>query len=112
MDSDLGMQYMITRMPTLFTFDRGEVMEQSRTKDVTKMKDKEWLKAWIEREARRRCGWRRWRSYREWPVWMFVRRQKMTYTIESRTLTLPGSKDDVVISKIFIGILSRPSETH
>jgi hypothetical protein len=54
MDSDLGMQYMITRMPTLFTFDRGEVMEQSRTKDVTKMKDKEWLKACIEREARGR----------------------------------------------------------
>jgi len=41
-------------MPTLLKIDRGEVMEQSRTNDVTKMKDKEWLKAWIEREARRR----------------------------------------------------------
>lgn len=54
MDSDFGMQYMITSMPTLLTFDRGEVMEQSRTMEVSKMKDKEWLKAWIEREARRR----------------------------------------------------------
>jgi hypothetical protein len=35
----------------------------------------------------------------------------MTYTIESKTLTLPRPKGDVVISKIFIGILSRPSET-
>jgi hypothetical protein len=55
-DSDFGMQYMITSMPTLLKIDRGEVMEQSRTKDVTKMKDKEWLKAWIEREARRKGG--------------------------------------------------------
>ena len=45
---------MITSIPTLLTFDRAEVMEQSRTKDVSKMKDEEWLKAWIEREARRR----------------------------------------------------------
>ena len=54
MDSDFGMQYMITSMPTLLTFDRGEVMEQSRIMDVSKMKDKEWLKEWIQREARRR----------------------------------------------------------
>jgi thiol-disulfide isomerase/thioredoxin len=54
MNSDFGMQYMITSMPTLLTFDRGEVMEQSRTMDVSKMKDKEWLKEWIQREARRR----------------------------------------------------------
>lgn len=29
-------------------------MEQSRTMDVSKMKHKHWLTAWIEREARRR----------------------------------------------------------
>ena len=52
MDSDFGMQYMITSMPTLLTFDKGEVVEQSRTMDVSKMKDKEWLKEWVQREAR------------------------------------------------------------
>ena len=48
------MQYMITSMPTLLTFDRGEVRDQSRTTDVSNMKDRGWLKAWIEIEARRR----------------------------------------------------------
>jgi len=45
---------MITSMPTLLTFDRGEIIEHSRTMDVSKIKDKEWLKEWIQREARRR----------------------------------------------------------
>jgi hypothetical protein len=54
MDSGLGMQYMITSMPTLLTFDRGEVVQDSRTVDVNRMKDKEWLKEWIERESKRR----------------------------------------------------------
>jgi thiol-disulfide isomerase/thioredoxin len=53
MDSGFGMQYMITSMPTLLTFDRGEVMEESRAMDVSKMKDMEWLKRWIEKEAMR-----------------------------------------------------------
>ena len=56
MDSGLGMQYMITSMPTLLTFDRGEVMQDSRTSDVSRLRDKEWLREWIEREARRRGG--------------------------------------------------------
>jgi hypothetical protein len=47
-DSRFGMQYMITSMPTLLTFDRGEVLEESRTMDVSKMKDKEWLNGWVE----------------------------------------------------------------
>ena len=49
MDSGLGMQYMITSMPTLLTFDRGEVMQDSRTMDVGRLRDKEWLREWIER---------------------------------------------------------------
>jgi thiol-disulfide isomerase/thioredoxin len=54
MESGLGMQYMITSMPTLLTFDRGEAIPESRTMDTVKMKDKKWLKEWIEGEARRR----------------------------------------------------------
>lgn len=48
------MQYMITSLPTLVSFDRGEEMMDTRTVDVTKMKSEAWLKEWIEREARRK----------------------------------------------------------
>ncbi|KAG9233669.1 hypothetical protein BJ875DRAFT_484893 [Amylocarpus encephaloides] len=52
--SDLGMRYMITSMPTLFSFDRGEAQTQTRVTDPRKMKDPEFMRAWIRTEARRR----------------------------------------------------------
>lgn len=52
MDSGLGMTYMVNSLPTLMTFDRGEIVE--RITDVGKMKDKTWLSEHIEKEARRR----------------------------------------------------------
>jgi hypothetical protein len=41
-------------MPTLLSFDRGETMPESRRTDVSRLRDREWLKEWIEKEARRR----------------------------------------------------------
>jgi len=54
MDSGLGMTYMITSMPTLLSFDRGEAQIGTKVTDPKQMKDKEWLKEWIRTEARRR----------------------------------------------------------
>ena len=52
LDSGLGMTYMVNSLPTLITFDRGEVVE--RVTAVTKMRNREWLKEYIERQARRK----------------------------------------------------------
>jgi len=54
MNSGLGMTYMITSMPTLLAFDRGEAQNETRVTDPKKMKDREWLKDWIRTEAKRR----------------------------------------------------------
>jgi hypothetical protein len=48
------MRYMITAMPTLLSFDRGEVMGETRVTDPKLMKNEEWLKEWIRTEARRK----------------------------------------------------------
>ncbi|RDW76996.1 hypothetical protein BP6252_05049 [Coleophoma cylindrospora] len=56
MSSGLGMTYMITSMPTLLSFDRGEPQTDTKVTDPRKMKDREWLKEWIRTEARRRGG--------------------------------------------------------
>lgn len=53
MDSGLGMTYMITSMPTLLSFDRGEVMGETRVTDPKFMRDEMWLREWIREEARR-----------------------------------------------------------
>jgi thiol-disulfide isomerase/thioredoxin len=53
MDSGLGMTYMITSMPTLLSFDRGEAQTGTKVTDHKLMKDREWLKEWIRTEARR-----------------------------------------------------------
>ena len=53
MDSGLGMTYMITSMPTLLSFDRGEAQMKTKITDPKSMSDKEWLKEWIRTEARR-----------------------------------------------------------
>ncbi|KAH6716063.1 hypothetical protein BKA61DRAFT_602445 [Leptodontidium sp. MPI-SDFR-AT-0119] len=53
MDSGLGMTYMITSMPTLLSFDRGEAQVGTKITDPKQMTDIEGLKEWIKREARR-----------------------------------------------------------
>jgi len=47
------MTYMITSMPTLLSFDRGEAQTGTKVTDPKNMKDIEWLKEWIRTEARR-----------------------------------------------------------
>lgn len=54
MDSGLGMTYMITSLPTLLSFDRGEAQSRTRVVDPKKMTDREWLKEWIRSEAGKR----------------------------------------------------------
>lgn len=54
MSSDLGMRYMISALPTLMTFDRGEVISESRVMDGNKLKNEAFLREWIIKEARRR----------------------------------------------------------
>ncbi|KAG4419240.1 hypothetical protein IFR04_007652 [Cadophora malorum] len=53
MDSGLGSTYMITSMPTLLSFDRGEAQVGTKITNPKEMKDIEGLKEWIRREARR-----------------------------------------------------------
>lgn len=54
MSSGFGMRYMITSMPTLLSFDRGEAQIQTKLMDPSRMKDTEYMKEWIRTEARRR----------------------------------------------------------
>ncbi|KAK6580685.1 hypothetical protein PZA11_006921 [Diplocarpon coronariae] len=53
MDSGLGTTFMITSMPTLLSFDRGEAQMGTKIVDPRKMKDVEGLQEWIRKEARR-----------------------------------------------------------
>ena len=50
----MGMDYMITSLPTLLSFDRGEAQIVTKVTDPKVLKDREWLKEWIRTEARRR----------------------------------------------------------
>jgi hypothetical protein len=52
-DSGLASTYMITSMPTLLGFDRGEAQTWTKVTDPKLMKDREWLKEWIRTEAGR-----------------------------------------------------------
>lgn len=56
MNDGLAMTYMISSMPTLLSFDRGEAQTGTKVTDPKKMKDKEWLKEWIRNEAKRQGG--------------------------------------------------------
>jgi len=47
------MTYMITSMPTLLSFDRGEAQTYTKVTDPKLMGDREWLKEWIRTEAGR-----------------------------------------------------------
>jgi hypothetical protein len=50
------MTYMITSMPTLLSFDRGEAMVDTKVVDPKLMKNELWLREWIRTEASRRGG--------------------------------------------------------
>ena len=50
---ELSSRYMITSIPTLLAFSRQEAQMQTRLIKVDKMKDREFLRCWIEDEARR-----------------------------------------------------------
>lgn len=52
MAGDLGMRYMVTKLPSLICFDRGEVVE--RLVDGKEMTKEDAMKAWIEKQAERR----------------------------------------------------------
>lgn len=54
MTSELGMKYMITKVPTLVAFDGEWAIEESRVVDGKKMAEREFLREWVEREAKRR----------------------------------------------------------
>lgn len=54
MKGGMGMQYMISSLPTLVTFDRGEVVIESKVVDAAKLKSEQFLRGWIEREAARK----------------------------------------------------------
>jgi thiol-disulfide isomerase/thioredoxin len=53
MQSGLGMTYMITSMPTLLSFNRGEAQTGTKVTNPKMMRDREWLREWIKTEARR-----------------------------------------------------------
>jgi hypothetical protein len=53
MESGLAMTYMITSLPTLLSFDRGEAKSGTKVTDPKLMRDREWLKEWIRTEASR-----------------------------------------------------------
>lgn len=53
MSSGLGQTYMITSMPTLLSFDRGEAQTSTKVTDPRNLKDRKWLTEWIQTEARR-----------------------------------------------------------
>ncbi|KAI9821626.1 MAG: hypothetical protein M1827_002207 [Pycnora praestabilis] len=50
---DLPMRYMINSVPTLLAFSRQEAQLETRLTSVDEIKDPEFLKQWIEREAGR-----------------------------------------------------------
>ncbi|KAI9837129.1 MAG: hypothetical protein M1837_003125 [Sclerophora amabilis] len=51
---DLGMRYMITSIPTLLAFSRGEAQMETRVTAVTDLKDRGFIQRWIDREAKRK----------------------------------------------------------
>jgi thiol-disulfide isomerase/thioredoxin len=56
MESGLAMTYMITSIPTLLSFERGEAQTYTKVTDPKLMRDREWLKEWIRTEAGRGGG--------------------------------------------------------
>ncbi|KAH7176521.1 hypothetical protein EDB81DRAFT_41241 [Dactylonectria macrodidyma] len=53
---NLALDYMITSIPTLLSFDAGEAQSATRIADARKMANREFLIEWIRNEARRHGG--------------------------------------------------------
>lgn len=56
MSSSLGMDFMITSIPTLLSFDAGEAQISTKITDGRKLADRSFLEEWIRNEARRHGG--------------------------------------------------------
>ncbi|KAI1392235.1 uncharacterized protein F4822DRAFT_390111 [Hypoxylon trugodes] len=56
MSDGLGMEYMITSIPTLLSFDAGEAQVLSKVIDGRKLAARHFLEEWIRNEARRHGG--------------------------------------------------------
>ncbi|KAF2861213.1 hypothetical protein K470DRAFT_196236, partial [Piedraia hortae CBS 480.64] len=50
---EIGMRFGINKIPTLLAFDRGEPQSLTKVDDLNKLRDREFLKRWIEIEAAR-----------------------------------------------------------
>ena len=53
---DVADRYRITSVPLLLAFSRGEPQMGTRVEGVERIRDGEFLREWIEREARRGGG--------------------------------------------------------
>ncbi|KAI1472269.1 uncharacterized protein F4812DRAFT_454084 [Daldinia caldariorum] len=56
MSSSLGMDFMVTSIPTLLSFDAGEAQIRTKVADGRKLTDRSFLEEWIRNEARRHGG--------------------------------------------------------
>lgn len=56
MGEGLGMDYMITSIPTLLSFDAQEAQTQTKVVDARKLADRRFLEEWLRNEARRHGG--------------------------------------------------------
>lgn len=56
MSSLLGMDFMITSIPTLLSFDAGEAQTSTKITDGRKLTDRSFVEEWIRNEARRHGG--------------------------------------------------------
>lgn len=50
---DVALRYGITSIPTLLAFSRQEAQLQTRLTNVEEMKDRDFLRLWVEDEAMR-----------------------------------------------------------
>ncbi|KAI2619733.1 hypothetical protein GGR54DRAFT_630717 [Hypoxylon sp. NC1633] len=56
MSGGLGMEYMITSIPTLLSFDAGEAQVHTKVTDGRTLANQSFLEGWIRNEARRHGG--------------------------------------------------------
>ena len=53
---NLAMDFMITSIPTLLSFDGGEAQTSTKITDARKLSDRQFLIDWINNEASRHGG--------------------------------------------------------
>ncbi|KAI0886101.1 uncharacterized protein GGS22DRAFT_124156 [Annulohypoxylon maeteangense] len=56
MSGGLGMEYMITSIPTLLSFDAGEAQVRTKITDGKRLADRSFLEDWVRIEAQRHGG--------------------------------------------------------